>query len=66
MMRRMILARPLAVLILAALSATAAFGQTAPKAPKGDESWIAVLMAIVLLICLGIASFMSSKRGHQD
>jgi len=37
-----------------------------PKLDKGDEGWIGVVIAIVLVIAVGVASFINPKRGHQD
>lgn len=36
-----------------------------PPAPKGD-SWITIVISIVLMVAVMVASFMSAKRGHQD
>jgi hypothetical protein len=47
------------------LTASPALAQATPRAP--DESgWIAVVISIVLIIAVAVASFMSSKRTHQD
>jgi flagellar basal body-associated protein FliL len=45
--------------------ASPALAQAPSKAPEGN-AWIAVVIAIVLVIAVGVASFMSSKRTHQD
>lgn len=39
--------------------------QGAPKAPSSD-GWIAVVIALVLIIAVCVATFMSAKRTHQD
>jgi hypothetical protein len=36
------------------------------KAPDPGGQWITVMIGLVLLVSVGVASFMSSMRGHQD
>lgn len=45
--------------------ASPALAQAPSKAPEGN-AWITVVIAIVLVIAVGVASFMGSKRTHQD
>jgi len=46
----------------------AAVAQQAADIPpvKPDKPWIAVVIAIVLLFCVGAVSVMTPKRTHQD
>lgn len=53
-----------ALVALLALAAPA-FAQEIPKAP-GDKPWVATVISIVLIMAVCVASFMGSKRGHQD
>ena len=46
-------------------AATPVLAQDVPKAPE-TEGWVVVLISMVLIVAVGVASFMSSKRGHQD
>jgi len=34
--------------------------------PPESGGWIAMIIAIVLMIAVCVGSFMSSRRGHQD
>ncbi|MEM1108894.1 MAG: hypothetical protein AAGH99_09420 [Planctomycetota bacterium] len=43
----------------------AAFGQPVAEA-KPVPGWLAFMVMVGLLIVIAIASFMSSRRGHQD
>ena len=36
-----------------------------PKAPKGN-TWVALIVGLLLVAAIIAASIMSSKRGHQD
>lgn len=51
---------------VAIIGLTAALAQQdIPPAPE-KSMWLADLIAILLVVCVGVVSFMSSKRGHQD
>lgn len=52
-------------IVMLAVWASPAFAQGAPRAPEGS-GWIAVVIALVLVIAVCVASFMSAKRTHQD
>ena len=46
-----------------------AMAQQAPQigpAGKPDKPWLGMVIAIVLVIGVGVASFMTPKRDHQD
>lgn len=47
------------------LLASPLWAQEIGKAPE-KSGWIADVIAIVLVVCIAVVSFMSSKRGHQD
>jgi hypothetical protein len=49
--------------LLAGLPAAAS---EVPKLEKGNEGWIGVVIAIVLVVAVGVASFINPKRSHQD
>ena len=53
------------LLAISVLVAPAA-AQTATRAQDSGRGWIAVVFAIVLVIAVGVGSFMGSKRTHQD
>ena len=57
--------RSVVALLALLLMASPALAQPVPQAPKGS-GWIAMVMSIVILVAVLVASFMSSKRGHQD
>lgn len=48
-----------------ALTGTPAMAQEVAKAPE-TQRWVTVALAILLVLCVAVGSFMSSKRGHQD
>jgi hypothetical protein len=48
-----------------AAAPAAAPAQAIPPAPAG-QGWLAVVAAVVLIVAVGVASFMSAKRTHQD
>ena len=50
------------VMGIAVLPAWAGKVDSAPK----QSAWIAVVVAIGLVVLISVASFLSSKRGHQD
>ncbi len=55
-----------AMAVATAMLATApALSQQIGPAPA-KSSWIADVIAIVLVLCVVVVSFMSSKRGHRD
>ena len=61
--------RCLAAILALLLTAWPALAQDAPqigKAPDPDKPWIAFVIAVVLVIGVATASFMTPKRGHQD
>ena len=35
-------------------------------APQDQPEWLRLIVAILLVACVGAGSFMSSKRGHMD
>ncbi len=62
---------PLPTVVLTLLmSAIPVLAQTATKAPStksiSSQPWAVVLASFFLLILVGVGSFMSSKRSHQD
>ena len=64
----MTVARMLIVLTVSLLVAMAASAQPPASVPrvKPDNEWIAVVIAIVLLLCAGAVTVMPPKRTHQD
>ena len=58
------LLRPLPAL-LAVMLALPAAGQDVAKATDAG-GWIAIVIAIVLVVGILVGSFMSSRRTHQD
>lgn len=69
MMRRMPVSRLLLAFLALSLSTTAALAQAPASAPplgSDSQGWIAVVMAVVLIVAVGVGSFMSAKRTHQD
>ena len=60
-----LLSRVLAVVVTASFSLPALAGEV-PKLEKGNEGWVGVIIAIVLVVAVGVASFINPKRGHQD
>ena len=65
-MHRMRLTRILFTLTGLFAAANAVHAQTIDRAPKGEADWIREPIAVFLVICVAVASFMNSKRGHQD
>ncbi len=57
--------RTIFVTIMAASFAPLALAQPVSDARAG-QSWIGLVVAIVLAIAVAIVSFLSPKRGHQD
>ncbi|MBB6429085.1 hypothetical protein [Algisphaera agarilytica] len=55
----------LALLALIVTAAPSAMAQPVAEA-KPVANWLSFMVMIVLLIIVAIASFMSSRRGHQD
>ena len=39
--------------------------ETVDKAPE-SAPWLSILLAMALIVAVGVGSFKSSKRGHQD
>jgi len=66
MLRRTVATFAAALALLA--SAAPALAQRADEVAELTESdrWIAVVAALVLIAAVGVASFLSSRRGHQD
>lgn len=48
------------------LTSAPALAEQVPQLKKGNEGWIGVVIAIVLVVAVGVASFINPKRGHQD
>ncbi|MEM1027874.1 MAG: hypothetical protein AAGJ38_07300 [Planctomycetota bacterium] len=55
----------LALMLLLLTAAPTAWAQPVEEA-KPVAGWLAFMVMIVLLIVIAVASFMSSRRGHQD
>jgi len=65
---RMKLARPFTAclaLLLTAMPALAQQAQQIPNAPQ-NKRFGAVMLSLGLLVAIGVAGFMTPKRGHQD
>ena len=50
---------------LALVASPAMAQQQVPRAPE-SSGWISVVIALVLIVAVCVASFMSAKRTHQD
>ena len=64
----MMLVRSLTLLTASLVAAATASAQQPTDVPpvKPDQEWIAVVIAIVLMLCVGAVSVMTPKRTHQD
>ena len=48
-------------------AAPLAFGQARPpKAESSGAGGVAIIVALVLLVCVVVANIISSRRGHRD
>jgi hypothetical protein len=52
--------------ILFAAVAPAYAQQVGPLQTPANKPWVYIAVAIALIVIVALASFMSSKRGHQD
>ena len=64
----MLMLRPIVATAVCLLLAGIAVAQEPVDVPpaKADNPWIAVVIAIVLLLCAGAVSVLTPKRTHQD
>jgi hypothetical protein len=58
-------ARWLLAATLCLMTGAPVLAQEIARAPE-KSGWIADMIAILLLVCVAVVSFMSSKRGHRD
>jgi len=58
--------RALAALLVLLVAAAPVWAQPQQGAPQPGRSWLGVVVACVLGVCVVLASIMSAKRGHRD
>ena len=58
--------RALPAMLLVLAAAVPAWAQQIPNAPEPKVSWLGVVIASVLTVCVILASIMSAMRGHRD
>jgi len=57
---------PLYVGLVSLMAGLPAVADEVPKLDKGNEGWVGVVIAVVLVVAVGVASFINPKRSHQD